>query len=87
MPRQSAQGEPGIRFRLPSALDNRPLRLTSLNAQCISNLRLRHPGCLRIDQSPAGGTGHPPHRLVDPEVEVRPLRDIDDLMEEIRSEW
>ncbi|GAB4372423.1 MAG: excinuclease ABC subunit UvrB [Deltaproteobacteria bacterium] len=76
-------------FRLPSALDNRPLRFEEFDArvgQTIfvsatpSEYELRVSGGAVVEQiiRPTG--------LVDPEVEVRPVgRQVDDLMEEIRK--
>jgi len=75
-------------FRLPSALDNRPLRFEefeSLQNQVIytsatpADYELRKAGDRVIEQiiRPTG--------LVDPEVEVKPISgQVDDLMEEIR---
>ena len=73
-------------FRLPSALDNRPLRFDEFSRSAADHLRQRHPGRLRAGHSvdiveqvirPTG--------LLDPEVEVRPTKgQIDDLMDEIR---
>ncbi|MCF8382496.1 MAG: excinuclease ABC subunit UvrB [Chlorobium sp.] len=75
-------------FRLPSALDNRPLRFeeyTELVPQviCVSatpgDLELEFSGGVIVEQlvRPTG--------LLDPPVEVRPVKgQIDDLLEEIR---
>ncbi|NLW92114.1 MAG: excinuclease ABC subunit UvrB [Syntrophomonadaceae bacterium] len=75
-------------FRLPSALDNRPLRFTEFNEkfnQLIfvsatpGDYELEHS--LRVAEQIIRPTG-----LVDPEIEVRPTDgQIDDLMEEIRE--
>jgi len=73
-------------FRLPSALDNRPLRFEEFQARQPQTIyvsatprdyEIRHSGAI-IEQvvRPTG--------LVDPEVEVRPaLHQVDDLMSEI----
>ena len=75
-------------FRLPSALDNRPLRFDefeTLVGQTIyisatpSEFELRKSGGVVVEQiiRPTG--------LVDPQIDVRPTRgQIDDLLEEIR---
>ncbi len=74
-------------FRLPSALDNRPLKFEELQARQGQTIyvsatprefELQHSGAV-IEQvvRPTG--------LVDPEVEVRPARtQVDDLLSEIR---
>jgi len=76
-------------FRLPSALDNRPLRFEEFNGrvgQVIfvsatpAEYELRESGGAVVEQiiRPTG--------LVDPEVEVRPARtQVDDLLHEIRK--
>jgi len=75
-------------FRLPSALDNRPLRFEEFEALvpqmiCVSatpgELELSRSGGVVVEQlvRPTG--------LLDPEVSLRPVRgQIDDLLEEIR---
>jgi excinuclease ABC subunit B len=75
-------------FRLPSALDNRPLKFhewEAMTGQLIfvsatpGNYELEHSGGVVVEQviRPTG--------LVDPEVEVRPSKhQIDDLIAEIR---
>ncbi|MEE8310639.1 MAG: excinuclease ABC subunit UvrB [Candidatus Binatia bacterium] len=75
-------------FRLPSALDNRPLKFEEFEdivGQVVyvsatpGDFELEHSGGLVVEQlvRPTG--------LVDPEVEVRPAsRQVDDLLEEIR---
>jgi len=75
-------------FRLPSALDNRPLRFAEFNEkfnQIIyvsatpSDYEIEHSN--RVAEQIIRPTG-----LVDPEIEVRPTEgQIDDLMEEIRQ--
>ena len=76
-------------FRLPSALDNRPLSF--------AEFELRRPQTLYVSATPAnfeleecGGEVVEqiirPTGLMDPEIAVRPVRNqIDDLLEEIRS--
>jgi excinuclease ABC subunit B len=76
-------------FRLPSALDNRPLQFDefmSLAPQMINlsatpgDLELRLSGGVVVEQiiRPTG--------LVDPEVDIRPVRgQVDDLLNEIRA--
>jgi len=76
-------------FRLPSALDNRPLNFAEFER--------RRPQTLYVSATPAdfeleecGGEVVEqiirPTGLMDPEIEVRPVRNqIDDLLEEIRS--
>ena len=75
-------------FRLPSALDNRPLKFEEferLSPQCLfvsatpSVYEKEHAGAI-IEQvvRPTG--------LIDPEVEIRPVgRQVDDLLSEIRE--
>jgi excinuclease ABC subunit B len=75
-------------FRLPSALDNRPLRfdefLDSVN-QIVMMSATPGPFELRMSGPPVEQIVRPTG-LVDPEVMVRPTKgQIDDLMEEIRS--
>ena len=75
-------------FRLPSALDNRPLRFEELEA--------RAPQTIYVSATPrAYEIGHSgavvdqvvrPTGLVDPEVEVRPARtQVDDLLSEVNA--
>jgi excinuclease ABC subunit B len=76
-------------FRLPAALDNRPLRFEEFEARVRQmvfvsatpgDYELRQCGGVVVDQvvRPTG--------LVDPEVEVRPVAtQVDDLLEEIRK--
>jgi excinuclease ABC subunit B len=75
-------------FRLPSALDNRPLRFEELEA--------RAPQTIYVSATPrAYEFGHSgavvdqvvrPTGLVDPEVEVRPARtQVDDLLSEVNA--
>ncbi len=75
-------------FRLPSALDNRPLKFEEFEALCPQTIfvsatpaeyELRQSGGVVVEQiiRPTG--------LLDPEIEVRPVaHQIDDLLEEIR---
>jgi len=75
-------------FRLPSALDNRPLRFDEwerLAPQIIfvsatpGDYELRHSG--QVVEQLVRPTG-----LIDPEVEIRPVRtQVDDVLSEIRS--
>ena len=74
-------------FRLPSALDNRPLTFEEFSRAVNQVISSRHPGDYELRRSaqvveqiirPTG--------LVDPEVEVRPTRgQIDDLIAEIKD--
>ncbi len=76
-------------FRLPSALDNRPLAFDEF-MQCTGQMLFvsATPAALEVEMS--GGVTVPqvirPTGLVDPEVEIRPLTgQIDDVMHEIRE--
>ena len=74
-------------FRLPSALDNRPLKFEEFETkmrQCIfvsatpANYEISHAG--KVVEQLVRPTG-----LVDPEVEVRPaIHQVDDVLQEIR---
>ena len=74
-------------FRLPSALDNRPLKFEEFETkmrQCIfvsatpANYEITHAG--KVVEQLVRPTG-----LVDPEVEVRPaIHQVDDVLQEIR---
>ncbi|MFN3393823.1 MAG: helicase-related protein, partial [Candidatus Thermochlorobacter sp.] len=76
-------------FRLPSALDNRPLKFEEFEALCPQTIfvsatpaeyELRRSGGIVVEQiiRPTG--------LLDPDIEVRPVKhQIDDLLEEIRQ--
>jgi excinuclease ABC subunit B len=76
-------------FRLPSALDNRPLNFAEFEARVGQTLYVSAtPSLFEIRQSP----GHVveqvirPTGLTDPELEIRPVRgQVDDLMAEIRA--
>ncbi|MEX2605975.1 MAG: excinuclease ABC subunit UvrB [Kiritimatiellia bacterium] len=77
-------------FRLPSALDNRPLAFDEF-MNCTGQMLFvsATPAAMEVEMS--GGETVPqiirPTGLVDPEVEIRPLKgQIDDVMNEIR-EW
>nr|MBA3430157.1 excinuclease ABC subunit UvrB [Actinomycetota bacterium] len=75
-------------FRLPSALDNRPLRfdefLDKVN-QVIMMSATPSPFELRMSGAPVEQLVRPTG-LVDPEVQIRPTKgQIDDLMDEIRK--
>jgi excinuclease ABC subunit B len=75
-------------FRLPSALDNRPLKFEEFSSGQPVRLRVGHPGDYELEQVRGRGrrADHPPHRPARPEVEVRPTKgQIDDLLDEIRA--
>lgn len=74
-------------FRLPSALDNRPMKFEEWEALCPQAIYVSAtPG--KYEREHAGRTVEQvvrPTGLVDPEVEVRPARtQVDDLLAEIR---
>jgi excinuclease ABC subunit B len=75
-------------FRLPSALDNRPLRFDEfldVTKQIVFMSATPGPFELRHSSTPVEQLVRPTG-LVDPEVQVRPTKgQIDDLMEEIRK--
>ena len=74
-------------FRLPSAFDNRPLKFEEFEAKVGQTIFVSgHARRLRARAFlPRGGAGHPPHRLLDPLVSVRPVEgQIEDLLGEIR---
>ncbi len=75
-------------FRLPSALDNRPLRFDEFIAkvpQIVFMSATPGPYELRVSKRVAEQIVRPTG-LVDPEVQVRPTRgQVDDLIEEIRT--
>jgi excinuclease ABC subunit B len=75
-------------FRLPSALDNRPLRFDEF-LDAVGQLVFMSATPGPFEQRVSGTTAEQivrPTGLVDPEVVVRPTKgQIDDLMEEIRS--
>ncbi len=75
-------------FRLPSALDNRPLRFDEFEARVNQAIYVSATPA-RYELEKAGGRVVEqiirPTGLVDPEMEVRPARtQVDDLLEEIR---
>lgn len=75
-------------FRLPSALDNRPLRFEEFEARSPQTLYISAtPGA--YEQAHSGNVAEQvvrPTGLVDPEVEIRPVRtQVDDLMSEARN--
>ncbi len=75
-------------FRLPSAMDNRPLRFeefTERVQQVVFMSATPGPYELRVSKRVAEQIVRPTG-LIDPEVEVRPTRgQVDDLIEEIRK--
>jgi excinuclease ABC subunit B len=75
-------------FRLPSALDNRPLRFEEFVKkvdQAVFMSATPSEYELRVSKSVAEQIVRPTG-LIDPEVEIRPTRgQVDDLMEEIRK--
>ncbi|MGE5391360.1 MAG: excinuclease ABC subunit UvrB [Deltaproteobacteria bacterium] len=75
-------------FRLPSALDNRPLRFAEFNERFNQIIYVSAtPGDYELEHSSRVAEQIiRPTGLVDPEIEVRPTEgQIDDLMEEIRQ--
>jgi len=77
----------GYGFRLPSALDNRPLRFEEFEKAVNQVIYVSAtPGSYELQQaSHVVEQVIRPTGLLDPEVEVRPVKgQIDDLMEEIR---
>lgn len=76
-------------FRLPSALDNRPLRFDEFLGKTSQIVYVSAtPGDYEIEQS-GGNIAEQlirPTGIVEPEIEIRPIENqIDDLMEEIRK--
>jgi excinuclease ABC subunit B len=75
-------------FRLPSAMDNRPLTFDEFNArvqQVVFMSATPSPHELRVSTRVVEQIVRPTG-LIDPEVEVRPTRgQVDDLIEEIRK--
>ena len=75
-------------FRLPSALDNRPLNFEEFEARRLSSIYVSAtPGKYELEKT--GGVVVEqiirPTGLMDPEIEVRPVKgQVDDLLEEIR---
>ena len=75
-------------FRLPSALDNRPLTFEEFYAHINQAIYVSAtPGDFELEHSPKPAQQViRPTGLLDPEVEVRPIEgQVDDLMEEIRK--
>ncbi|KTC91418.1 excinuclease ABC subunit UvrB [Fluoribacter dumoffii] len=75
-------------FRLPSALDNRPLRFEEFEARSPQTIYISAtPGSYEQENSDnVAEQVVRPTGLVDPEVEIRPVRtQVDDLMSEIRQ--
>ena len=77
-------------FRLPSALDNRPLRFDEWEARVGQTmLRLGDAGRVRARRKRKGVVVEQiirPTGLLDPEIEVRPVgQQVDDLLGEIRE--
>ncbi|MFZ1101315.1 MAG: excinuclease ABC subunit UvrB, partial [Hyphomicrobiaceae bacterium] len=76
-------------FRLPSCMDNRPLRFEEWNAMRPQTMYVSAtPGSWELEQS--GGVFAEqvirPTGLIDPVVEVRPARtQVDDLLDEVRQ--
>jgi excinuclease ABC subunit B len=75
-------------FRLPSALDNRPLRFEEFNARIKQVIFVSAtPGPYELDQVEGRIVAQiiRPTGLLDPRIEVRPAKSqVDDLLEEIR---
>jgi excinuclease ABC subunit B len=76
-------------FRLPSALDNRPLRFDEFESM-VHQVLCSSATPAEYEVAAAGGTVVEqiirPTGLIDPEIEVRPTKgQIDDLIEEIRK--
>ncbi|HEX7553867.1 MAG TPA: excinuclease ABC subunit UvrB [Geothrix sp.] len=76
-------------FRLPSALDNRPLKFEEFEARVKQVVYVSAtPGNYELEQSGGAFVEQVvrPTGLVDPQVEVRPVgTQVDDLLEEIRK--
>ena len=77
-------------FRLPSALDNRPLTFEEFDAlRPSTDLRLGHAGALGARARPHGVVVEQlmrPTGLLDPPIEVRPAKgQVDDLLGEVRQ--
>src|SRR6201998_3246187 len=76
-------------FRLPSAMDNRPLRFEEFETRTHQTIYVSAtPGPYELTKSERVVVKQiiRPTGLVDPEVEIRPIRgQIDDLLAEIRS--
>ena len=75
-------------FRLPSALDNRPLRFDEFNKHINQVIYVSAtPGSYELERSPSPTQQViRPTGLIDPVIEIRPIEgQIDDLIAEIRS--
>ncbi len=77
-------------FRLPSALDNRPLKFDEFEARSARPYHMSAtPGRLRAERQAGDAVAQQlirPTGLVDPEVMIRPVAgQVDDLLEEIRK--
>jgi len=76
-------------FRLPSALDNRPLNFEEFEGRVGQTLYVSAtPGAYEIGKSPGRVVEQVirPTGLTDPELEIRPIRaQVDDIMAEIRA--
>ncbi len=76
-------------FRLPSALDNRPLRFEEFEAQTASVVYVSAtPGPYELEKSEGGVVEQllRPTGLVDPPVEIRPVQgQVDDMLAEVRK--
>jgi len=79
----------GHGFRLPSALDNRPLNFDEFEKHVGQTLYVSAtPGIYELKKSPGRVVEQVirPTGLTDPELEIRPIRgQVDDLMAEIRA--
>jgi excinuclease ABC subunit B len=76
-------------FRLPSCMDNRPLRFEEWNAMRPQSIYVSAtPGSWELEQTGGAFVEQVirPTGLIDPEVEVRPARtQVDDLLAEVRD--
>ena len=78
----------GFGFRLPSALDNRPLQFEEFEARVGQSIYVSAtPGAFELERAQGRVVDQliRPTGLMDPEIEVRPATSqVDDLLEEIR---
>jgi excinuclease ABC subunit B len=76
-------------FRLPSALDNRPLKIDEFLERVVQGMLISAtPGDWEVEQTAGVVTEQVvrPTGLLDPEIEVRPVASqVDDLLAEIRA--
>jgi len=74
-------------FRLPSALDNRPLEFPEFNALAKNTIYVSAtPGAYELQCTTPVEQVIRPTGLLDPQIEIRPLENqIDDVIEEIRQ--